>query len=245
VPQSVVPPRPERFRPESTPRPQPQATQQVNKTEPSANRSAALTEQAIAERSAPERPAIERLATERSGQILAPRFPGFDPHEASNEGDFLGDLLSGMRPFMDVQPVVTRSPPVNQVAASESIAASDAPTFPSASAGALPGSISYIGLDNVDERPRIIVRWSVGDDILRDTAQIDILRSSTKDGQWAPIAINLQNTGEYWWYLSPEDLRPFYVAVRIRSLHSGSSMDVTQRQIEIDPRLAMFPSQRP
>ena len=71
-------------------------------------------------------------------------------------------------------------------------------------------------------------------------AQIDVLRGGTPDGPWTPIAINLPNSGEYWWFLTPEDLKPFFVAVRTRSLHGGIQMNVTQTAIEIDSKMAQF-----
>jgi len=108
------------------------------------------------------------------------------------------------------------------------------------------GSISYIGLDNIEVRPQIVVRWHTGHEQQWGNAQIDILRSNTRGGQGTPIAINLRNSGEYWWYLSPEDLKPFYIVVRIRSLHGGTSVDVTQQQIAIDPQqLPVLQSLRP
>ena len=247
-PRPVVPPRPERFRPENTQRPQPiqQTNTETNTGEPKTGEreTKPATKQEIHER--------EEISTERP-PILAPRFPGFDPSAPENqrEGDLIEDLLSGMSSFMDVQPVEMRSAQNNQVTSNPSNTASDPdiPALHSPNTAGLPaeapaGSISGIVLNNTDTRPQIVVRWNTGDEPLRRIAQIDILRSNT-EGQWTPIAINLPNNGEYWWYLSPEDLKPFYVAVRIRSLHSGSSVDVTQSKIEIDPRLAVFLSQRP
>ena len=242
----IMPPRPERFRPESnTPRSQSQPTQQTNAeaTGPATGNEPQTSESAR----------MEGINVERPRQILAPRFPGFDPTEQNREGDLIGDLLSGMSPFMDVQPVVMRSIPGNQVAADRSDTAPNVPNVnapnvlgtPGPPADRPAGSISGIVLNNTDTRPQIIVRWNTGREQSWGNAQIDVLRGSTREGLWSPIAINLSNNGEYWWYLSPEDLRPFYIAVRIRSLHGGSSVDVTQSRIEIDPRLAVFQSQRP
>jgi len=237
-PRQVVPPRPERFRPENTTRPLSQSQTQ----------SAQLTG---AEEPKTGEPRPGTANTDRPGQILAPRFPGFELPEPGKhrEGDLLGDLLSGMSPFMEIQPVATRSVPNNLITADGS---NTAPSFsnvsptPSLLANAPAGSIAAIDLNIADTRPQIVVKWNTGPELWRD-AQIDILRSNTKEGQWLPIAINLPNSGEYWWYLSPEDLKPFYVAVRIRSAHAGSSVDITQSriEIEIDPRLAVFQGQRP
>jgi len=236
----IMPPRPERFRPENLTRSQSQPTQQPNAevTRPATGNEPQVSENAR----------IAGINVERPGQILAPRFPGFDPTEQNREGDLIGDLLSGMSPFMDVQPVVMRNIPGNQVTADRSNTAPNVPNVlgtPSPPADRPAGSISGIVLNNTDTRPQIIVRWNTGHEQSWGNAQIDVLRGSTREGQWSPIAINLPNNGEYWWYLSPEDLNPFYVAVRIRSVHSGNSVDVTQSRIEIDPRMALFQSQRP
>jgi hypothetical protein len=91
---------------------------------------------------------------------------------------------------------------------------------------------------------QIVVRWNTGHGFWRD-AQIDVLRGGTPEGPWSPIAINLPNSGEYWWFLTPEDLKPFYVAVRIRSVEGGIQQDVTKTVITIDPRLSQFQRPRP
>jgi len=231
---SVVPPKPERFRPENMQRSQLQPMQQTNAEEPKTG--------------VPETKQITQLegANAEKPQFLAPRFPGVDLPESKKdqEGDLLDDLLSGMGSFLDVQPVATRNTPNHQVA-THTNAVLGTPTTPQTQTftGAPAGSITGIVLNNADTKPQIVVRWHTGD-AQWDKAQIDVLRINT-EGQWIPIAINLENKGEYWWYLSPEDMKPFYVAVRIRSLHGGSSVDVTQTKIEIDPRLAVFLSQRP
>ena len=236
----VVPPRPGRFRPENIARPQP--TQPTQPAQP-ATVVESQTNEPVA---APESARIER-----PGQILAPKFPGFDPAEAASncEEELLSDLLSGMSSFMDVQPVFSRSTSSKQVATDRAHAAPNTPVPPNVSVGAPAGSIVGISLNNAATRPQIVVRWNTGDEQLRHEAQIDVLRSSmpenTTEREWLPIAINLPNSGEYWWYLSPEDLKPFYLALRIRSLHGGSNVDVTQSRIEIDPQLAVFLSQRP
>ena len=253
---SIVPPRPERFRPEGTARPQTQTqaqpaqpTQQTIIEPPATGNEPRASESASVERTN-----VERTNVERSGQILAPRFPGFDPSEQNREGDFLGDLLSEMSPFMDVQPVIMRSIPGNQIATDMSDitpTAHNVPNVPHVLGTPSPhidrpaGSISGIDLNNANTRPRIVVQWNTGPEQSWGNAQIDVLRGTTREGQWSPIAINLPNSGEYWWYLSPEDLNPFYIAVRIRSVHSGNSVDITQSRIEIDPRLPLSPSQRP
>ena len=233
----ITPPRPERFRPEGTARPQTQPVQQANAeaTKPTTGNEPRTSESA-------------RIEIERPDQILAPRFPGFDPSEQNREGDLISDLLSGMSPFMDVQPVVMRNIPSNQVATERSNAPPNVPSVlgaPSPPVDRPAGSISGIALNNADTRPQIVVRWNTGHEQTWGNAQVDVLRGNTGEDQWSPIAINLPNNGEYWWYLSPEDLNPFYIAVRIRSVHGGNSVDVTQSRIEIDPRLALFQSQRP
>jgi len=242
----VVPPKPERFRPGGTPKPQPQQTELTKTDEPKA-------EEPVATKPEPQAKPNTTLANinvESPAQILAPKFPGFDlPEPTTNrEGDLLDDLLNGMSSFMDIQSTAARNTSGNQVAAAKPNPVSNVasvPNSPSPSVDAPAGSITRIDLNNTDTRPQIVVRWGTGNELWRD-AQVDVLRSGTpEEGQWSPIAINLPNSGEYWWYLSPEDLKPFYIAVRIRSLSGGSSVSVTQKKIEIDPRLAVFQSRRP
>ena len=244
----ILPPRPERFLPANMARPQtqPQPMQLANAEEPKTGEPARTSELVAAP---------ERINVARPGEVLAPRFPGVAQNEPDRkrEGDLLDDLLSGMSPFMDVQPAV-RSVPSSQVATDRSTTTTP-PNVPDVLGAPRPpseapaGSISYIGLNvrgvnDSDTRPRIVVMWHTGPELLRG-AQIDVLRVNA-EGQRTPIAINLENNGEYWWYLSPEDLKPFYVEVRIRSLHGGISVDATRDQITIDPQqLAMLQSQRP
>ena len=230
--QPVVPPRPERFRSENAlPKPQQSASTEVPKT----NEPAVAPEPLETPTTNPERTSVERP------QVLAPRFPGFDPSapEHNRDGDLMDDLLSGMSPFLDVQPVAAKNVPGTHVATD--ISNVSLPQFP---ADTPAGSITGIDLD-LKVRPRIIVNWNTGTEQQWSGAQIDVLRYSVQDEGWFPIAINLPNTGIYWWYLSPEDLKPFYVAIRIRSPHSGNNVDITQKKIEINPQLAVFQSQRP
>ncbi|MCL2711018.1 MAG: hypothetical protein FWE95_09060 [Planctomycetaceae bacterium] len=246
----IVPPRPERFRPDNAPRPQSQPMQQTNAEESKSGEPARTPEPATEnEPRTSEIATIERATVTRPGEVLAPRFPGVPQNEPNKnrEGDLLDDLLSSMSPFMDVQPAV-RSVPGNQIAADRSngpptvSSVLGAPSPPPADRPA--GSISYIGIGDPDTKPRIVVRWNTGNEQLSG-AQIDVFRSSAQAGPRTPIAINLRNNGEYWWYLSPEDLNPFYIAVQIRSLHGGISVDVTRDPIAIDPRqLPVLQSQR-
>ena len=257
----IVPPRPERFRPEThPPRPQPppqtqspsqsQPMQQTHAEEPKSGEPARTPEPTTEnEPRTSESATIERATVARPGEVLAPRFPGMAPNEPNKnrEGDLLDELLSNMSPFMDVQPAV-RSVLGNQIAADRSNVPPSVPSVLGAPSPPIdrPGNISYVGINVLpDTRPQVLVRWHTGLEQQWGGAQIDVLRSSTQEGPRTPIAINLRNTGEYWWYLSPEDLRPFYITVRIRSLHGGISENVTRDQIAIDPQqLPVLQSQR-
>ncbi|MDR3199359.1 MAG: hypothetical protein LBU34_15935 [Planctomycetaceae bacterium] len=98
------------------------------------------------------------------------------------------------------------------------------------------GIITGISLNKTSPQPQIIVKWNVGD-VPWQESQIDILRGSSKQGPWQPIAINLHNNGEYWWFLTSLDLTPFFIMVRIRNIYNGTISDITQSPIEIDPTL--------
>ena len=232
----LTPPKPERYRTGNAPKLQ---------SSPALTPQAATWEPKNDEPESESETETESASPEETAQVLAPRFPGFESpdQEKSYEGDLLGNLLSEMSAFMDVQPVaVSRVPSDNRIT----------PTFPSTPApltslaDAPVGSITGVALNTETETARlqIIVRWNGGEEPWQD-AQIDVLRGGTKEGPWTPIAINLPNRSEYWWYLTPEDLKPFYITVRIRSLHGGIREDVTQSAITIDPRLAQFQRPRP
>ena len=228
----ITPPRPVRFRDENAP--------QLQRTVQSAG---------ISEQVAPQSEAIANSEATANTEapaplMLGPRLPGFEfPDPAtSRDGDLLDNLLSEMSPFLDVQPVPMQAVANRQVVAGNS---GSTPTPPvrtppvsSPPVATAAGSITDISLNNAAARPQIVVRWNTGNAIWQD-AQIDVFRGCTKERNWAPIAINLSNSGEYWWFLTPEDFNPFYVAVRIRSLH-GTHVDATQWDIRIDPR--QFPN---
>ena len=226
----LVPPKPERFRRENAPRPQPQPTQLTKEEE--------LQAEELPKFSEPEN--ARTIRDNEPAQFLAPKLPGFEfPKPAVHrEGDLLEDVLRGMNSFMDVHPVITREIPSNPNNQHNPLP--NPQSVPISPADVPAGSITDIRLlTPATTGSRVIVQWSTGNELWRD-AQIDVLRSGTKEGQRVPIAINLQNSGEYWWYLSPEDTKPFYITVRIRSLYGGIREDVTQSEIQIDPRLASF-----
>jgi len=188
----------------------------------------------------------EQADSEGHSRILAPKLPGFElPEPGRNqEKNLLDDLLSGMSPFMDVQPATVRNTPTYENTAGKSNVAPNASISPKSPVDSPAGSITGIALDNTTTGSQIVVRWNRGHELWRD-AQIDVLRSNNQEGQWSPIAINLPNSGEYWWFITPEDLKPFYVAVRIRSLEGGIQLDATKSVITVDPRLSQFQRQRP
>jgi len=252
----ITPPKPERFRPETmTRQPPPPSMQQLTQAEKGESEKGESGEPTTRKREAGEMPSRkrdtdergrllepERTIAEESRQAFGPRLPGFDPSAArrNHEERLLEDLLSGMSPFMDVHPVtVSRAIPNNPVSAP--VSPNAASTLPRLATGIPAGGITGVDLHESEARPKthVIVQWNPGNDLWRD-AQIDVLRSNNQGGPWVPIAINLPNNGEYWWFLTPEDLKPFYVAVRIRSLHGGIQMNVTQSAIEIESKMAQF-----
>jgi len=222
----LTPPKPERFRGENVakPQPKPAPAQPANTDEPEIDE----VRETMPEQENAEEPT----------RILAPQLPGFESLEMGkkSERNLLDDLLSGMRPFMDVHPVeVSRVLPNNQdVFAVPNILH---PSMSKPSADLLAGSIARVDLNNTGARPQIVLKWNTGQELWND-AQVDVFRSGTREGPWSPIAINLSNSGEYWWFLTPEDMKPFYVAVRIRSYNGGIQMDITHSAIMIDQKLS-------
>ena len=238
----LTPPKPERFRGEAASKPQ-----TVPSTAPSASGGETKTSEPITppERGLPSLPAATVIEEGDKGNvatpspILAPRLPGVEQTqpEKKETRNLLDDLLSGMSPFMDVEPVeVPRIASDNQASGNQVVPTPGPPKQP---VDVPVGGITGVALTNTATKPQVVVRWNSGDDLWKD-AQIDIFRGSTKEGPWSPIAINLSNSGEYWWFLTPEDLKPFHVAVRIRSFYGGTQMDVTLSAITIDPKLSLF-----
>lgn len=99
-----------------------------------------------------------------------------------------------------------------------------------------PGGITGISLNMASGQPQIIVKWHSGDATWQ-AVQTDILRAETLQGPWLPMATNLRNTGEYWWFVSQDDFRPFHVMVRMRTLGGVVGSDATQQPIRINPAM--------
>ena len=219
----LLPPKPERYRTGNEPKlPSPLT---------------ALAETKESETDAPESKP-ERVHSEESVQFLAPKLPGFVPpdRETNPTGSLLDDLLSGMSPFMDVQPAIVGRIPSDSRAL-PALPHTSTPRVPTSFADSPVGGITGVDLNPVAAGQQIIVRWNAGDGLWQD-AQIDVLRGGSKEGPWFPIAINLPNSGEYWWFITPEDLKPFYIAVRIRSAQGGIREDVTY-EIDLKSKLAL------
>ena len=128
-------------------------------------------------------------------------------------------------PVSAAAPVVKPEEPGN-VATAVPEAATDQPN---------PGRITGISMNTASDRPQIIVKWHIGDAPWRD-AQVDVMRSTDIRGPWFPVTTNLPNNGEYWWYLSADDLKPFYVMIHLRSLRGGFHVDATKSPIRINPK---------
>jgi hypothetical protein len=166
-----------------------------------------------------------------------PTFPDLEivstPSAAKQDGDLLGDILSNMDSFLDIQPARKENkdnPPLT-VAAQPQPKVSQQQTQPSTVQA---GKITGVDLDPNGQKSKVTVAWSQGEPMWSD-AQIDILRAADQNGPWQPISINLPNQGKYWWYITEEDLKPFFLTVRIRSIHSGTQSDTTAKAIAINP----------
>ena len=247
-PGPLTPPKPMRYRDTDKPqfpKPQPQSPslQQAKEDEPKTEKLKIETPAAGESIAPPDTIVVETINAEKTSRMVGPKLPGFElpQTEEDCEEDILDALLSEMSPFLDIEPILAKALSGSQIAVEKP----DTVPNPTKSLSDMPvGKITGIILNNASTQPQIVVNWNSGNEFWQD-AQIDILRSSTKEGERIPIAINLPNSGEYWWFLSPEDLKPFYVMVRIRSLHGGTHTDVTQSPITIDPRLALFRRQQP
>ena len=103
----------------------------------------------------------------------------------------------------------------------------------------IPGTISGVALGDVQQQPRVVVRWIAGDESWQP-AYADVLRGPSPQGPWFPMATNLPNNGEYWWFVTKEDFKPFYVSLRLRLPSGASTSDATRSPIQLEP--AMFNS---
>lgn len=97
------------------------------------------------------------------------------------------------------------------------------------------GRISGVSLNKTASQAQIIVKWNVGDDSWK-SARIDVLRGASSNGPWEPISTHLPNTGEYWWFLTSDDLKPFHLMIRTQG-PQGNLSDATQTPIQIPAEL--------
>jgi hypothetical protein len=153
------------------------------------------------------------------------------------------ELLANMGAFFDDGLPVEVTKTVPKISATENSADMQSDILQTKTKSLVAGSITGISLNTDSTQPQIIVKWNIGDALWQES-QIDILRGSAINGPWQPIAINLRNNGEYWWFLSSLDLNPFFIMVRIRNFQSGVTSDVTDSPIEINPTLLKKSSSR-
>ncbi len=99
-----------------------------------------------------------------------------------------------------------------------------------------PGSINGVALEKASGQPRMVVRWNSGGETLQ-TAFVDVLRGESLSGPWLPIATNLANSGEYWWFITKDDFKPFHIAVRLRTVSGTTLSDATVSPIRLNPSM--------
>ncbi|GHT36933.1 hypothetical protein FACS189427_09260 [Planctomycetales bacterium] len=102
------------------------------------------------------------------------------------------------------------------------------------------GKITGISLNAAGTQPQIIVKWNSGEEIWGEAAKgimVDVLRGSTPQGPWLPLVTSQKNSGEYWWFVSQDDLTPFHLMVRLRTLDGVVAADFTPSPIQINPKL--------
>ncbi|MDR2642926.1 MAG: hypothetical protein LBC74_09045 [Planctomycetaceae bacterium] len=92
--------------------------------------------------------------------------------------------------------------------------------------------ITGVTMNVATEQYQIIVKWNSGDSAVSGKL-VDVLRGESENGLWQPIAIGLPNNGEYWWYVSPEDKKPFYIKIRTRNSVEVICEDTTKSPITI------------
>ncbi|MDR3234322.1 MAG: hypothetical protein LBT46_11785 [Planctomycetaceae bacterium] len=241
----ITPPKPEKFR------------SGMRKAETPPLISEQIVPEQIMPEPAPKTPG-DTVQQNPARQISVQPLPSFSDWEvipSQNKPDklpddkLLDDILGDMDSFFDIQPAALQAaapqPARNTVSSNGKAASAKSvlPSFPPSGLAAdvktkteaVPaGKIAGLSLNTESSRPQVIVQWSQGDVLWRD-AQIDVLRRTDKDGPWLPISMNLPNTGEYWWFVTQEDMKPFFLMLRIRSIHGGTQTDTTARAIAIKP----------
>ncbi|GHT20946.1 hypothetical protein FACS189419_01050 [Planctomycetales bacterium] len=225
----VAPPKPQRFRKESG---------EPNPPETQSPRAESASETSF------------KLKKKENAPEILPSFPGLEAAATVPvpEENLLDDIFDDMSSFLAVPPAqkAANAPQFgddDKIAGNQNTKVDEKKderkppeSTPSENAAAekfAAGKITGLGVNVEDAvKPQVIVRWDSGDSVWED-AQIDVLRAADKSGPWQPISINLPNKGEYWWFLTEEDMKPFYVAVRIRSVQGGTKTDTTREAVKI------------
>lgn len=137
-------------------------------------------------------------------------------------------------------PPATPPAPAPSTGKTASAVTPTAPASPEKPAPRHPGKITGISLNTAASQPQIIVKWNPGDAPWRD-ARIDLFRcadipEAEMSSPWFPVATNLPNSGEYWWYLSNDDFKPFRILLQIRAPQGSVHFDTTRSAIRIDPK---------
>lgn len=199
------------------------------------------------------------LLTAPDGSIAQAASPKAAPVQEQSESDVMVlKLLAEMGPFYDemlkdIKPVPQREPqtfsampspvlssavPNEKVASNAAAGTAVIKKLPGVEQTVQAGSIAGISLNRQGQQPQLVVKWNTGGESWKG-AQADILRSFNAKGQepYFPIAINLENAGQYWWFLSSDDLKPFFIRIRLRSAAGGILTDTTSMPIQISPNL--------
>lgn len=96
------------------------------------------------------------------------------------------------------------------------------------------GKIEFVSLEANVPQPYIVLEWNIGDaDWTRST--VSVFRSQNKNGPWKLIAEKLDNTGKYSWYISAEDLNPFFLRIEAVRNNDDKHFDTSTDPIKIDP----------
>jgi hypothetical protein len=92
--------------------------------------------------------------------------------------------------------------------------------------------IAGVTMNIATEPYQVIVKWS-SENLSAAGNLADVMRGESSTGPWQPIAIGLPNNGEYWWYVSSGDKRPFYLMIRTRNSIDTICEDTTKSAITI------------
>lgn len=87
---------------------------------------------------------------------------------------------------------------------------------------------------SADHPGRLSIRWEATDMLLADRP-VSLFYSSTPDGPWTPIAVELENTGEYAWAADGQRATKVYLRLEVRDAAGNLGIFESREPVSLDP----------